>query len=517
MKQVFGYVRVSTVRQGERGVSLQEQRDAITRYCATHNLTLAQWFEERETAAKSGRRQFNEMLRQLDKGSVAGLVLHKVDRGARNLGDWARLGDLLDRGVEIHFANEGLDLNSRGGRLSADIQAVVASDYIRNLREEVMKGFYGRLKQGYYPRPAPLGYQDNGAAKPKTPHPIYGPLVKRAFELYATGQYGLVLLLDKLYTEGLRNRNGGPVSRSALAKVLRNPFYIGVIRLRRTGETYAGLHPPLISKALFDAVQAVLDGKAPVRSATHDFVYRRTLTCAACSRSLTGERQKGRVYYRCHGRRCPKTSVREDNVETVFESHLQTLTFTPAERTAIQMEIAGIGAEQNQEAERVARGLRLQLDALEQRLQRTTDAFIDQLLDKESFAERKETLLAERVELRETLNRVERGETRFDALLSQVFERADLAWLTFKMGSPQKKRELLDSISSNRKVRGKIVCVELKPVFQLVANRSLNDCGGPHRADVRTFLAKLSELLVRVPPALFQTANRESNDVQVSL
>jgi hypothetical protein len=30
MKQFFGYVRVSTAKQGEKGVSLQEQRDAIT-------------------------------------------------------------------------------------------------------------------------------------------------------------------------------------------------------------------------------------------------------------------------------------------------------------------------------------------------------------------------------------------------------------------------------------------------------------------------------------------------------
>jgi hypothetical protein len=40
----------------------------------------------------------------------------------------------------VHFANDSLDLNTRGGRLSADIQAVVAADYIRNLREEAKKG-----------------------------------------------------------------------------------------------------------------------------------------------------------------------------------------------------------------------------------------------------------------------------------------------------------------------------------------------------------------------------------------
>ena len=70
--------------------------------------------------------------------------------------DWANLGELIDGGVEVHFANESIDINSRGGRLYADIQAVVAADYIRNLRDEVKKGLYGRLKQGLYPMPAPV-------------------------------------------------------------------------------------------------------------------------------------------------------------------------------------------------------------------------------------------------------------------------------------------------------------------------------------------------------------------------
>src|ERR1035441_3168767 len=160
MKTYFGYVRVSTARQGERGVSLQEQRDAILRYGERHQLEISRWFEERETAAKRGRPIFNEMLKLLRSGKSSGVMIHKIDRSARNMKDWAELGELIDGGVEVHFVNESLDLASRGGRLSADIQAVVAADYVRNLRDETKKGFYGRIKQGLYPLPAPLGYLD---------------------------------------------------------------------------------------------------------------------------------------------------------------------------------------------------------------------------------------------------------------------------------------------------------------------------------------------------------------------
>src|SRR5215813_4416371 len=199
MKQFYGYVRVSTAKQGEKGVSLQEQRDAIERHAQRNGLQISEWFEERETAAKRGRPIFNKMLKLLDRGKGDGVIIHKIDRSARNLKDWADLGELIDKGIEVHFANESLDLNSRGGRLSADIQAVVAADYIRNLREETKKGFYGRLKQGIYPISAPVGYLDKGKGNAKEPNRVTAPLVRRAFELYSTARYSLDTLLRELH------------------------------------------------------------------------------------------------------------------------------------------------------------------------------------------------------------------------------------------------------------------------------------------------------------------------------
>jgi DNA invertase Pin-like site-specific DNA recombinase len=170
-KQYFSYIRVSTTKQGDHGVSLQEQHDAIVRYAQRQNLRIVRAFDEQETAAKRGRPVFSEMMRLLKHGNASGVVIHKIDRGARNLKDWADLAELIDIGVEVHFANESLDLNTRGGRLSADIQAVVAADFIRNLREETKKGFYGRLKQGFYPICAPIGYLDRGGGQAKVPDP----------------------------------------------------------------------------------------------------------------------------------------------------------------------------------------------------------------------------------------------------------------------------------------------------------------------------------------------------------
>ena len=91
--RVFAYIRVSTVRQGTQGSSLQEQRAAIERYVAQHQLEIPAWFEEQETAAKSGRPVFRTMINALGQGQADGIVIHKIDRSARNLRDWADLAN----------------------------------------------------------------------------------------------------------------------------------------------------------------------------------------------------------------------------------------------------------------------------------------------------------------------------------------------------------------------------------------------------------------------------------------
>src|SRR6185312_3684708 len=186
MKQYFAYTRVSTVRQGEHGVSLQEQKSEIERDARQKGLVISEWFEERETAAKFGRTLFTQLMMRLRRKEAAGVVIHKIDRSARNLRDWADIAQLVDDGVEVHFTRESVDMQSSSGRLSADVQAVVAANYIRNLREETIKGLYGRLKKGIYPLPAPLGYLNQGSGKPKTIDPERGPFIKQAFELYAS-------------------------------------------------------------------------------------------------------------------------------------------------------------------------------------------------------------------------------------------------------------------------------------------------------------------------------------------
>jgi len=493
----FGYIRVSTARQGERGVSLPEQKSAIERHAGKSNLPITKWFEERETAAKKGRPIWNQMLKELRRGAAQGVVIHKIDRSARNLKDWADLGELIDQGIEVHFANESLDLHSRGGRLSADIQAVVAADYIRNLREEAKKGIYGRLKQGFYPLRAPIGYLDQGSGKPKTIDPAKGPLIRQAFELYGTGQWSIPTLMDELYRRGLRNHAGKRVTRNGLHTILRNPFYTGVMRIMASGETYLGNHEALISKSLFDRCQNILHGRVGTRVNLNDFLFRRYVKCTSCDYSLIGELQKGHIYYRCHAKSCPGTIVREEVIAGTIEGALQRLSFSPEEKAYLSERITELKADWIKDRERTLQTLKLRTEQVIDRLNRLTDAYLDQALEKEMFEERKAALIAERRMLEDQMRDYEANRKSVPEEIQRCVELAGNAYSLYQGADHAKRRRLLRIITSNCTITHKSLEFVYQTPFREIAAREKSDDGRPSK-EIRLAVLPLMDRLVKV-------------------
>jgi site-specific DNA recombinase len=498
MKQFYGYIRVSTVKQGEHGVSLEQQREAIERYAQKNSLKLSRWFEEQETAAKRGRPVFTQMLKLLRGGQATGVLIHKIDRSARNLKDWADLGELIDSGMEVHFANESLDLHSRGGRLSADIQAVVAADYIRNLREETEKGFYGRLKQGFYPRPAPLGYRDQGSALAKVADPIQAPLIAQAFELYGSGLYNLDRLTKEMHKLGLRTRAGHMVGKSVLSRILHNPFYTGLIKIEKTGETYEGNHKPIVPVALFKRVQGIINGKVGRKVAKHSFLFRQLFQCSHCGRCLIGEQQKGHTYYRCHRSKCPSRPVREEIVERAVIRTLVRLAYSQEEKEYARKRIVALRENWATERETAVAALKLKLSALDERQNRLTDAYLDQSIEKVIFEQRKTTLLEERRTVQNRIEEMAAPGVSLPDRLTEVVELAGAAYLAYRFAVNEEKRELVKKLSSNRTLTGKSLAIKLNSPFHLIANR-FSVPGGRPRRDIhliwQTLLPRIGNLI----------------------
>lgn len=491
----IAYIRVSTQKQGEQGVSLEAQRDAIIRFAQRNNIVIMRWFEERVTAAKRGRPVFAEVFRMLRNREAQGLVIHKVDRSARNLWDWAQLGFLIDDGIDVRFAGEDVDMRTTGGRLSADVQAVIAAHYTRNLREEAKKGIYGRLKNGIYPFAAPLGYLDAGAGKPKTPDPVRAPMVRQVFESYASGRHTLRTLQEELNRRGLRTRRGGDVALNTVSRMLRNTFYIGIIRIRPTGECFRGAHQPLVPKSLFDRVQARLDGKVHTKGWVHDFMFRRLLSCSACHQSMIGERQKGHVYYRCHTQGCRTKSIREETIDRAVVRELEKLVFTDEERTLLKKKLDRLDVELVDRRAEALETNKLQLANARARFDRITDAFVDNLIDQATFTRRKEALLMEQKTLEEQRQRLESAPGDVSTRIMDFLELVATPVLLYESALPAKKTDFVKNATSNRFVDGKNVTLTLAPPFWCVAERNTVSTGRPIRDTTRTMDELFAELV----------------------
>ena len=510
MKSCFAYIRVSTVKQGD-GVSLEAQREAIERFAERNELSIAKWFEEKETAAKHGRPIFNKMVSELRRGKAGGLIVHKIDRSARNFADWAKIGDLADAGVDIHFANENLDFKSRGGRLTADIQAVIAADYVRNLREECIKGIYGRLKQGLYPFAAPIGYLDHGGGKPKTIDPARGPLVRTLFELYASGEFSQAALVPEMYRRGLRNLKDGMVTKTGIENILRNPFYIGLIRIKRNGETFKGVHEPLITEALLSQVTAIRSRREVKKVTKHNHRYHGLFRCRDCNRAMIAELQKGHVYYRCQTTTCPTTTIREEVIEQAITDALHNYTLTDAQTATLRKRFAAALDAEDQYA--AAINIDFEIAKLTERLSRLTDKLLDGVLDNDAFNLKKTEILREQTRWREiAARRTQKGERqrRFEKFL----ELARNLYLSFGIAETAQKREIVKCAFSNRIVSEKNVYLE--PSFWLGAlqNASLTLGGPPNRSTDRTTDTNLTDIEAALrDDATVQLLGELANDI----
>lgn len=486
-KDFYAYIRTSTVKQGTEGVSLEVQEEQARWLARLKGIEISKVFSEMETAAKQGRPVFAQMMRGLRAGEAAGLILHKVDRGARNLREWSEITDLIELGIPVLFVQDSsLNLATRGGRLQGDIQAVIAADYIRNLREETVKGLVGRLNQGIWPFGAPFGYVNNGKGKPKTIDPVNGPLVRQAFELYATGEYTIKMMRSKLHALGLRASNGKPLSRGTFTTVLRNPFYYGALTFRSTGEVYAGIHEPLVSRTVFDNVQAVLNGRTWKKAGRHAFLYRGEIRCGRCGYGVLGERQKSWVYYRCHSKQCAGTSFREERVDQAVRCDLELLLrFVEAYPQLESALEEAVDARQRSGAEAL-QALLLKRAKLDDRLVALTDALLDGLIDKETFKSKKNDLESSKIDLAQSIARCEKGQPPTAPYAEYYLELVELLRRKAFLESPYAARGMTRFGTSNFIANGKTVSLQWVDAFKHVLEHAKSIQCGHARAEART-------------------------------
>lgn len=316
--------RVSSKAQEDEGYSLDSQLKLLKNYCQTNKLNIIREFKIAETASKDQRRSiFREMLRYIARNKIYHLAVEKTDRLTRNYRDAIAIDDWLNKDERrvLHMVKENLQLHKESKsdtKFMWNIYIAVANKYTNNLREEAMKGWAEKLAQGWMPSTPPPGYmtvtENNKHIHARNPDTA--PLMERVFEFFSLEGNTLKNTMEFMATLGITTSRGRPYVKSAVHKILTNPFYVGTIHFN--GKDYPGAQEPIISQELFDKVQEKMHQGKRGGLRKHNPVFKGMIRCESCGHVVTWQLQKGRFYGACQRTTevCrSKKLLREDRLE----------------------------------------------------------------------------------------------------------------------------------------------------------------------------------------------------------
>jgi site-specific DNA recombinase len=353
------YIRVSSKEQAEKGgeaegYSIPAQREGCKRKAASLSAAVIEEFVERGESAKTADRpELQRLLAFIAEQSVKYVIVHKVDRLARNRADDVAINLAIKQaGAELVSVSENID-QTPSGLLLHGIMSSIAEFYSRNLANEVMKGTVQKAKNGGTPGRAPIGYRnvrrivDGREVRTVEIDPERGPLMAWVFETYATGEWTIRRLLAELTARGLvttpgPRSPGKPLAVSHLHKLLRNPYYMGMVRYR--GVVYAGKHEPLVTAEVWHEVQKHLSAKylTGEKDREHLHYLKGSIYCGQCGARLIVNHAKGNggtyPYFICGGRQrdpasCKQRAVRIEQVEAAIVAYYATVQL-PADEVA---------------------------------------------------------------------------------------------------------------------------------------------------------------------------------------
>jgi hypothetical protein len=217
------------------------------------------------------------------------------------------------------------------------------------------------------------------------------------------------------------------------ANFLRNPFYYGVFLHK--GEMHQGIHAPMISKMVFDEIQAALVkvGKPRKKRGHKGFLFLNFATCGTCGHCITAERHTKKSgcryhYYRCsHKNKKPHPNDGSMIVEAKFAEEVKrntalvTIPDDWKEKFLAQIELW-----QNEDAEaqqRQVAGAESELAALKAKIERLNTAFTEGGLELAEFKELKNPLIVQKAVLEQQSAKAEKGEvTPIEPLKNLILE-----------------------------------------------------------------------------------------------
>ena len=363
------YLRVSTKDQAARGgeaegFSIPAQREACLRKADALGVQIVDEFVDAGESARSANRpELQRMLAYVADHKVSTVIVHKVDRLARNRVDDVEINlALTAAGAQLVSCSENID-ETPSGMLLHGIMSSIAEFYSRNLATESRKGMLQKAKGGGTVNAAPFGYlnaherTDEGReVKTVTLDPERAHWVTWLYERYASGDWTVAMLRAELEREGVTtlpkpNRPSAPIANSHIYNILKNRYYVGIVTFE--GIEYPGKHPALVSEALYAEVKRVREAhhQSKAKPRIHGHYLKGTLYCGKCGEALTFEQSRNRAgnlydYFYCLGRQrlkngCDFKATQAHIIEGLVEDHWGSVVLSETRISAIREIVLG--------------------------------------------------------------------------------------------------------------------------------------------------------------------------------
>ena len=301
------------------------------------------------------RENFHQMIQDAKAGKFDLIITKEITRFARNTLDSIQYTrELLSAGVGVFFQNDNINTLDEDSELRLTIMSGIAQDELRKLSSRIKFGHQQAIKKSVVLGNSRIfGYQKD--KKRLVIDETEAPMVRRLFELYATGQYSMKQLEQIFWDDGYRNHNGNRIAHSTLSGIISNPkykgYYVGnkvkvidmftkkqkflppeewVMFRDETGE----IVPAIVSEELWDKANAVLkkrseDVKGRQGICNHANLLTGKLFCTHCgapyyrreSQSKDGTKNSKWV---CSGKikngtdSCPSFAIYEDEIKPLL-------------------------------------------------------------------------------------------------------------------------------------------------------------------------------------------------------
>lgn len=472
-------------------VSTEEQKEALPAQTvrlidyANKNAYDYELFEIQESAYKGERQQFQQVVDKIAEEKEKCLVVFdKIDRLTRDPYSpvYMRLIELYRSGrIDLHFPSDNLFLDQNSPaveKMRLGLGVSLAEYYSASSSDNVKRRIDQMLKSGLWIAKAPFGYKNirkDGKGWIEL-DPMNAEIVRYTFETYATGTSSL-LAIKKDWFE----KFGRKVTKGQLTLILNNPFYYGEMRVK--GVLYPHCYETIISKELFDKVQAVFNGYniKPSRWGGLPYAYRGLIYCSECGCKITFETKKGKyIYGHCtqykykHGAKYVSENEFTEQFERIIADVKIPDEVLKQAKEVIEQNITNSTQRIVQQRQALEAGIH----QYKTRLSKMYDEHLDGSISSELYQQKYTEYSEAKQKLEKTLQNIELLDNKRLDNYSYLLELANKIPELFLKATFEEKRKLIKLLLSNLSLNKDLLGWEYKKPFDLMAscNKNANWC-----------------------------------------